>query len=280
MRIAFQEPEQIAAVRYWAGSTFDQKTGTIIAGYSAGQVPVRLPIRSKSGAMHMAVIGPSGNGKGGFARLVLTELILLDDVLVFVIDGKGGAGVPSVRDHVTEYGRNAKQWEKIVDRVVAILRSRKQRYSDEGWDSFRPGPGEPQIVLWIDESKNVFAAKSSLIDKLEEIASQGRSLGISLCLATQFGDQTGYGSTEIRSNLIGINGSLWAGKAMDAVGRSLMAQNFNMNTDALPMAPAGRSSGQPETRSLHRCAPRSSQPVATSRTTRSSRPRSARSRTG
>lgn len=235
VRIAFSTPGEGGRMQYFDGPTFDGEY--FLAGYGYGQNPTMARWRRPGGVTNWGVIGPPGSGKGLFARLAGVEAALMPDSLLLGVDGKGGAGIGSLRTGCYKYATTPQEWSALVDWVYRVTKNREARYGKEQWEFYTAQrPLEPHLILWIDESNSVFLEMPQLKAKILYITAKGRSLGVSVAMSTQYGNEQGYGNTNIRGNMLG-NGSLWAGPTSDVIGRQLMLQDFKINLSSLPAEP-------------------------------------------
>lgn len=237
VRVAFPEPETAERYRFWDGPSLDPATGLYIAGYAHGSnKPIYGRLWRSGGACHTAAVGGPGSGKGVFTRVWGLECGLSDQVLLFVVDGKHGAGVPEIAECAVEYATTEAGWERTVDRVTRIMESRERRYGEARKSRFRPGPLEPVIALCVDEGLTVSSSSAQIRTQLTHLTGRGRSLGIHVYVDGQYGVAAMFGSVDSRNNIL-ANGTYWIGQQGDEQGRSQAKQGYPVDWSALPLGP-------------------------------------------
>ncbi|NLF03528.1 MAG: FHA domain-containing protein, partial [Actinomycetales bacterium] len=161
---------------------------------------------------HVLVAGTTGSGKSELLRAIVTSLALRypPTALAFaLVDFKGGAGfgalagLPHVVGTVTDL--DAHEAARALGGLAAELRRRKALLAREGvadlreWPAGSPVPHPGRLVVVIDEFRALAESLPDLMGALERIATQGRSLGVHLVLATQ--RPSGVVSAELRANV-------------------------------------------------------------------------------
>lgn len=222
-------PDALASrLNYWDGPSLDAE-GRFVLARTKDQRPVYASLRSrKTGSAHFAgFAAPSGSGKGGATRIAVVEAALDPETLVIIIDGKRGAGVPYLRAGARLYVSDPKLWVPTIEAFVAAMEARKDSYAAEGRDSFTPRPGEPHVLLVIDELANGVLPqdRKTVVRCLKNIAGTGRSVGFSFWATMQKGDEPSWGATEIRSNVMD-NGFMWLGPSTDVQTKNTSYQSL------------------------------------------------------
>lgn len=160
---------------------------------------------------HVLVAGTTGSGKSELLRALVASLALRypPTALAFaLVDFKGGAGfgalagLPHVVGTVTDL--DPLDAARALAGLAAELRARKALLARVGLADLRDWPaGEPghpgRLVVVIDEFRALAEELPELMGALERIATQGRSLGVHLVLATQ--RPSGVVSSELRANV-------------------------------------------------------------------------------
>lgn len=236
VRVRFVPAGDSDRVRFFEEPSYDAKSGLFLSGYAHETAPSMAALNRPGGAMHWAAVAGTGGGKGGTSRLVVTEANLSERWLTVVLDGKYGAGLPSVRAGCGFYARTADEWRTAGHAVAEMLQARMDTYGLLGRDRWTPGPGEPGILLWCDEWKRIHETHPSLLALAQRITAEGRSLGVAFGAAMQKGDAYGWGNIEIRNNVY-AGGTLWAGSAGDAAAAGVAAQSFGIDFTTIPGAP-------------------------------------------
>jgi hypothetical protein len=232
-RIRFTPASTADVIRYFEEPTYDPATGLFLAGYAHESAPAHAAFHRDGGAMHWAVVGGTGAGKGGTERLVMAEAALSPLVLPIFLDGKFGTGCPSVKDGMGFYARTPTQWRDALYAVVAMMQARMDRYGLTGRDRFTPGPGEPLILAWADEWMTVHTEHPGLVRQAARLTREGRSLGCAFGAALQKGDAYGWGDVAIRGNVY-AGGTVWLGTAGDASSAGVASQTYGVDLTSLP----------------------------------------------
>lgn len=161
---------------------------------------------------HVLVAGTTGSGKSEALRALVASLALRypPTALAFaLVDFKGGAGfgslarLPHVVGAVTDL--DAHEAARAMSGIAAELRARKAALARVGASDLRdwpPGAAEPhpgRLVVVVDEFRALAEELPELMGALERLATQGRSLGVHLVLATQ--RPSGVVSAELRANV-------------------------------------------------------------------------------
>lgn len=209
-------------ISYFEGPTLD-KQGRYLAGVTPAGLAVHGRLARKGGSAFSIVVGATGAGKGVIFRTMLVNAFSAPWVFTVAVDGKGGTGIPWARLGADMYAMTQEQWALSIELVHAILEARKLRYGKVGRDQWSPfvplvegEPCDPQVFLPIDEIQEVVKAwplrsKRGLASKLETISAQGRSVGVSGALSTQFGLAPEYWTNVVRTNFMG-GGTTFIGK--------------------------------------------------------------------
>lgn len=160
---------------------------------------------------HALVAGTTGAGKSELLQTLLLSLASTyppDDLAVVLVDYKGGAGfgacagLPHVTGMVTDLD------EAGAARALAALRSELRRRehllaaagaADLAGLRASGRPAPPRLLVVVDEFRALVEDLPDLVPGLVRVATQGRSLGIHLVLATQ--RPAGVVDAQLRANL-------------------------------------------------------------------------------
>jgi S-DNA-T family DNA segregation ATPase FtsK/SpoIIIE len=162
----------------------------IIIGYNKKGELITCDLAS--GEPHMLIAGETGSGKSTTIRAIITNLILMSNVMLHLIDLKMGAefNVFSKSNRVASFGRTIHDANDILNNINKEVDKRyslffktdvkdiieynnKFKFKKLGYE-----------VLIIDEFADLQSEKESL-KLLENIARKSRACGIHLILATQ-----------------------------------------------------------------------------------------------
>ncbi len=186
---------------------------TIAVGSDDSGSPITVGFRRDG--PHGMIAGTTGSGKSELLQTILTALTLRhspDRLTLFLIDFKGGstfaplASLPHVVGLVTDLEHDASLARRALTALGAEIDRRKRmldaaRVPDviayERAAGERPEP-IPDLLVVIDEFALLMERQPEVRDRLDTIATQGRSLGIHMLLATQ--SPSGVISHAIRTN--------------------------------------------------------------------------------
>ncbi|MCB2175471.1 MAG: hypothetical protein KQH57_06660 [Actinomycetales bacterium] len=190
-----------------------ERTGPGPAGLSApigmgagGPVAVDL----LADGPHLLVAGTTGAGKSELLQTLVLGLAARygpDRLAVMLVDFKGGAGLgachglPHVVGEVTDLDPRAA--ERALTGVRAELARRERLLADAGVGDLEAlrtlGQAPPRLVVVVDELLALREDLPDVLPALIRLASQGRSLGIHLVLATQ--RPAGALDAQVRANV-------------------------------------------------------------------------------
>lgn len=178
--------------------------GCIEIGVMASGAPAEIQVYDHViGALHLGVFGVTGSGKGGVIQLVSLALHRAGFAIIYV-DPKGSSN-PTVERMAAFSGttlENSPQGSIGALRVAyGLLEHRKTL----GMQNFVESPGCPRVLVVVDEIDKLvnhpeYGDEAALI--ISGIASQARSLGITLLIAGQMLNADKIGGTDIRNNVL------------------------------------------------------------------------------
>lgn len=158
---------------------------------------------------HALVAGTTGAGKSELLQTLVLALATRyppAELAVVVVDYKGGAGLgacsalPHVVAQVTDLDE-AGAW-RALEGLRTELRRRERLLADAGVSDVRGlvrGVRPPRLLVVVDEFRALVEDVPPLVPALVRLATQGRSLGIHLVLATQ--RPAGVVDAQLRANL-------------------------------------------------------------------------------
>lgn len=212
-------PKAAEVAAAWSRQPRDAASGlaAVIGVTTCGPITGEpVPIDLSGGCPHLLVAGTTGSGKSELLRTLVVSLALAyppSDLNVVLIDYKGGAAfgacaqLPHTAGLVTDLdsGDTARaiaglraelrRRERVLAEVGAPDLSAYRRLTEAG----RGTAPMPRIVVLVDEFRVLADELPDGVAALVRLASQGRSLGLHLVLATQ--RPTGAISAEMRANI-------------------------------------------------------------------------------
>ena len=164
---------------------------------------------------HGLIAGTTGSGKSEFLQTLLAGLACThgpDELNMFLVDFKGGSTFTDLRSlpHVVGLVTDLEADGSLADRAFTALDAeivRRKRILDLAgvpdlatYELLSPGVREalPSLLVVIDEFALLVRQQPEVTVKLDNVAAQGRSLGVHLLLATQ--TPGGVISRAIRAN--------------------------------------------------------------------------------
>ena len=186
---------------------------TVAVGSDDSGAPVTVGFRRDG--PHGMIAGTTGSGKSELMQTILTALALThspERLNLFLVDFKGGstfaplATLPHVAGLVTDLESDSSlalraltALDAEIDRRKRVLESARVpdviAYARAGTDGREP---LPDLLVVIDEFALLMERQPEVRDRLDTIATQGRSLGIHMLLATQ--SPSGVITHAIRTN--------------------------------------------------------------------------------
>ena len=239
-RLASRAPASLPHHVRWAGLGPPVAGVAVTLGVDA-HGPVTLDL-DRDGP-HLLVAGTTGSGKSALLETVVAALAhgLPPAAVTFaLLDLKGGAGLrtcaalPHCAGVLTDLEPGSAR--RALLGIAHELRRRKRLLADAGlssWDQWDAGAAPPRLVAVVDEFQELGSLDPGLVPELARIASQGRSLGLHLLLATQ--RPAGAVTPQIRANVgtvIALR-TATAGESHDLLGDAAAA--------ALPADAPGRA---------------------------------------
>ncbi|MCA9946016.1 MAG: hypothetical protein KC449_21180, partial [Anaerolineales bacterium] len=197
-----QELQQQMA-QNWAQSRDPEQADWLSAtlGIMAGNQPRTLHFSAPRDGVHGMIAGGTGSGKSEMLMTLIVDMAFKHDpsILNFVlVDYKGGGAfkpfekLPHVVDSVTNL--NGAAVSRMFVAINAEMKRRQQLNADTGVkdivDYRRKGyhlsqEPYPHLFIIIDEYAEMIVDKPEFSEELDRITRVGRSLGISLILASQ-----------------------------------------------------------------------------------------------
>lgn len=160
---------------------------------------LEIPLWDEVGAKNVSVTSIAGGGKGVLLDNVSEGVTAAPDALQVRINlsDKGYAEIESWGPccHLTAFGPDQKARAVAVLKVIADVIAWRARTYKRG--QYQPSPGDPLIVVIVDESDEA-AAVGTVKKGLDVVATKGREYGVAYAHAGQRGTND-YGSAKQRS---------------------------------------------------------------------------------
>ncbi|MFJ4990045.1 hypothetical protein ACIP9H_40395 [Streptomyces sp. NPDC088732] len=168
---------------------------------------------------HGMVVGMTDAGKSNFLNVLVKKGAQMVDVLLAVIDPKGGRFIKpwvqplldgKIRRPIidwaatntgprTEGRRSPDEWHAILDYGCNEI-DRRSSLGLGGTEKATTSPELPRIVIIVDECTDV-VTDPTLLAKVTYIVRKGRSEGVIIILAGQRGTVTMFGSGDLKSQI-------------------------------------------------------------------------------
>jgi hypothetical protein len=195
--LAPAHPQQ--QIQEFTGPTLDMTTGLFSVGpYPDGlMAPARLfktdehgqPIRGASGI----TAGAMGSGKSRFAEHRILEQIASGFYATVLLDGQGGASIPSLTEWVTWPALNMGEWEACLRSMLRLMISRTRFMAARRAAHWNPEWG-PFVGISIEEAHRVLLAPANL-RAVKTLLQEPEKVGMGVELSTQFPSQIELGAS-------------------------------------------------------------------------------------
>jgi S-DNA-T family DNA segregation ATPase FtsK/SpoIIIE len=176
--------------------------------------------------VHAIVIASSGGGKSVILRTLADTLTACSDVLVGDLD-PGGNGLAPLAEAlgVREVGIDAMgQIEAILEQALKIAKARPGLFAELGMrENWEPTPGDPAIVLFIDEYPQLSDRAKELAVKILQV---GRKSRVQLVLAAQEATKDAIGKAIADSIALRIVGPCRHQDVIQVFGAGAIAEGW------------------------------------------------------
>ena len=152
------------------------------------------------GALHVAVVGTTGAGKGGVIQLICLGVHAAGSAIIYA-DPKGSSN-PTVEDMAAYSGTGPDGALRALRVANAVLDHRIDESRITKEKNFTPRPDRPHVLVVVDEAPEILndAAEGAII--ASRISRLGRSVGMSLLIASQSMLAELVGGSETRQQII------------------------------------------------------------------------------
>lgn len=158
-------------------------------GCTFGDVPVLLDLLQ---APHVLIAGMTGAGKSFIVRVIITTLLLRQNVKLHLCDLKGGVELDEFKDYepVVAFSTEIREVERDMTALIQLMKDREKLFREakvkkiEEYNSKFPNKKLDWHILVIDELAD-FIDQRNAQNLLDELARLGRFAGIRLIGACQ-----------------------------------------------------------------------------------------------
>ena len=178
----------------WPGTGNISIAQPVELGLSEGGEPVRLWILRR----HILIGGIAGAGKSGILNIILAVLAACRDVEIWGVDLKGGMELKPWAICMSRLATTPEQANELFRDAVSRLNERAERMAREGKRVWEPTPGDPALVIIVDEYAEL---PEESHDCADSIARRGRAVAETLIAATQRPSQEAMGKGAVRSQM-------------------------------------------------------------------------------
>lgn len=159
------------------------------AEYAADAFPVglyddggkqELRIFTEEGTRHVLIGGETGSGKSGMVHRIAVELVPLPDVVLLLVDLKGGQELGAYRPAAHAVATTTADAERMLAGVDRLIDVRGETAGEKTWTVT---PERPGVLIVVDESARLSQRSR---DMLDGVTQRGRSVGVAAMLSTQY----------------------------------------------------------------------------------------------
>jgi S-DNA-T family DNA segregation ATPase FtsK/SpoIIIE len=147
---------------------------------------------------HALIGGTTGAGKSGLVNVILAYLAACRDVVIWGVDMKGGMELQPWASCLQRLAVTPQQATGLFRDAVTELNRRAAQMAQDGQRSWEPTPGNPALVIVVDEYAELPEQAHPYADS---VARLGRAVAVSLLAATQRPSQDAMGKGAVRSQM-------------------------------------------------------------------------------
>lgn len=178
-------------------------------GLQENEQPVTVQRFRTSGARRVLIAGASDSGKSGMINHLVGEDACCDDVALLLMDLKGGMELSPWSGIAAWTVTTVAGALEMCAALEAAIEARMADCSRRKVRVWTPSRERPAIHVYVDELRRVAASRSGrtvreareTLDRLVDLATMGRAVGISLIGATQYPTLEALGSSQIRTQM-------------------------------------------------------------------------------
>jgi DNA segregation ATPase FtsK/SpoIIIE, S-DNA-T family len=172
-------------------------TDPIPLGLFEDAQPVLLRIAHRHGLLG----GVAGAGKSGVLNVILAELVVCPDVVLWGVDLKGGMELQPWASCLDRLATTPADAAGLLAAAVAVLDARARQMAADGSRLWAPTPSAPALIVVVDEYAELADEAPVAISITDSIARRGRAVAVTLLAATQRPTQKAMGSGAVRSQM-------------------------------------------------------------------------------
>lgn len=191
-----QHANPLAERREWDE---DLAPSSFLDEFVVGFTPEGDLIKTTLPKAHWFIVGQTQWGKSTWLSQKLAQLAACDDVLIWVIDLKGGGMAAPWKPCIDWLATTHEEAEAMLAAAKRIINARSAITTDH-----IPSPEDPAIVIVMDECNEAFGqgtGTGALVAAGVSVAQLGAGMSVELDAATQIGGLSSMGDERIRSNL-------------------------------------------------------------------------------
>jgi S-DNA-T family DNA segregation ATPase FtsK/SpoIIIE len=181
----------------WPGPSITSITEPVDLGPFEDAMPCRALFLRR----HVIFGGTTGSGKSGGLNVLMANLTVCPDVIIWAIDLKKGMELGPWQECVDRLATSPEQAAALLSDAVVILEARAEYLAAHGRRVWEPSPEMPALVLIIDEYAELAEQAPDAMHDTDSIARLGRALAVTLIAATQRPTQKAMGQGAVRSQM-------------------------------------------------------------------------------
>ncbi|MPZ66768.1 MAG: hypothetical protein GEU83_15090 [Pseudonocardiaceae bacterium] len=221
---------------YWREPAFTYSGGFGRIGlgpYIDGEAQAAYELFRPRGMFSGVVIGSTGKGKSSVVNGIVVSARSSGMVTTWYLDPKGNSS-PDLARHATVSEIGLERAEAFTVAAETLVRWLGKQAAANNQAGFAPSADRPGYLIVIDECDMLFAIKG-MAQRWGQLAKTGRSLGLSLLLATQYAGMTAFGGSELLRSSVRV-GNVVLMRTESNTSDALIAPDLPKST-TLPSAP-------------------------------------------
>lgn len=156
-------------------------TGPAFLGVHDNGDPMMLTLYGSEGARSVVGGGRTGSGKTRVVWTGMKSWTATDDTILIAADFSGGASSEPWKPCLGIRITDPKDMKPLTDALIREANARAGTLPDRGWETWRPSPTDPAIVLWVDEAQRALKDWETQV-AVGDLMQIARKSGISVIL--------------------------------------------------------------------------------------------------